>query len=88
LYVEELIAADTVNTMPPQTLAAFRDHGRPRTSLTEDLEGARDTMRTLAEAGISLKDTTDALLADGIQLFAKAFRALLAAVEQQRRPAD
>ena len=88
LYVEELIAPDTVNTMPPQTLAAFRDHGRPRASLTEDLEGARDTMRTLAEAGISLKDTTDALLADGIQLFAQAFRTLLAAVERQRRPTD
>jgi transaldolase / glucose-6-phosphate isomerase len=84
VYVEELIAADTVNTMPPQTLAAFRDHGRLRVSLTEDLEGARDTMRMLAEAGISLNDTTDRLLAEGIKVFVDAFRTLLAAVERQR----
>ena len=85
LYVEELIGPDTVNTMPPPTLAAFRDHGRPRASLAEDLDGACDTMRTLAEAGISLKETTDALLADGMQLFAEAFHKLLAAVEAQSR---
>jgi len=83
LYVEELIGPDTVNTMPPATLAAFRDHGRPRASLGEDLEGARDVMRRLGQAGISLRETTDALLADGIQLFAGAFRKLLAAVEQR-----
>jgi len=84
LYVEELIGPDTVNTMPPATLAAFRDHGRPRASLGEDLDGARQVMRRLGEAGISLKETTDALLAQGIRLFADAFRKLLAAVEQQR----
>src|SRR4029450_1886492 len=76
---------DTVNTIPPPTLTAFRDHGRPRASLTEDLDGAFDTMRTLAETGISLKATTDALLADGIQAFVDAFRKLLAAVEAQSR---
>jgi transaldolase/glucose-6-phosphate isomerase len=85
VYVEELIGPDTVNTMPPPTLAAFRDHGRPRASLAQDLDGACDTMRTLADAGISLKDTTDALLADGIRIFADAFRKLLDAVEQQSR---
>ena len=87
LYVEELIGPDTVNTMPPPTMAAFKDHGRPRASLVEDLEGAYDTMRTLAEAGISLKETTDALLAEGIQLFSDAFRKLLDAVAQQSRGA-
>ena len=87
LYVEELIGPDTVNTMPPPTLAAFRDHGRPRASLAEDLDGACDTMSTLAEAGISLRETTDALLADGVQLFADAFRKLREAVERQSRGA-
>jgi transaldolase / glucose-6-phosphate isomerase len=56
-----------------------------RERLVEDLEGAYDTMRTLAEAGISLKETTDALLAEGIQLFSDAFRKLLDAVAQQSR---
>jgi transaldolase/glucose-6-phosphate isomerase len=85
LYVEELIGAETVNTIPPPTLTAFQDHGRPRASLTEDLDSAWDTMRTLAETGISLKATTDALLTDGVQLFVDAFRKLLAAVEKQSR---
>ena len=85
VYVEELIGPDTVNTIPPPTLTAFRDHGRPRASLTEDLDCAFDTMRTLAETGVSLKATTDALLADGIQAFVDAFRKLLAAVEAQSR---
>src|SRR4030095_9611661 len=85
VYVEELIGPDTVNTIPPSTLTAFRDHGQPRASLTEDVDGAADTMRALTETGIALKATTDALLTDGIQLFANAFRKLLAAVEAQRR---
>ena len=85
VYVEELIGPDTVNTIPPPTLSAFRDHGRPRASLADDLEGACDTMRTLADTGISLQATTDALLADGIQLFVDAFRKLLVAVERQSR---
>ena len=79
-YVEELIGPDTVNTMPPATLAAFRDHGRPRASLWEDLEGAFDTLATLADAGISLQEVTDKLLAEGVQLFSDAFDKLLGAV--------
>jgi transaldolase / glucose-6-phosphate isomerase len=85
LYVEELIGPDTVNTMPPATLEAFRDHGCPRESLTEDTEGARDTLLRLATAGMSLNATTDALLADGVELFADAFRGLLSAVDRQSR---
>ena len=79
-YVEELIGPDTVNTMPPATLAAFRDHGRPRASLWEDLEGAFDVLATLADAGISLQQVTDKLLAEGVQLFSDAFDKLLNAV--------
>ena len=56
IYVEELIGPDTVNTIPPATFDAFRDHGRPRASLTEDVDVAYDTMDTLAEVGISMKE--------------------------------
>jgi transaldolase len=80
LYVEELIGRDTVNTMPPATLQAFRDHGRLRPSLTEDLEGASRVMASLDAAGVSMTRITEQLLADGIKLFAEAFDKLLAAV--------
>jgi transaldolase/glucose-6-phosphate isomerase len=80
MYVEELIGSDTVNTMPPATLDAFRDHGRLRAGLTENVEAARNTMETLAQAGISMREVTDTLLDEGVQLFADAFAKLLAAV--------
>lgn len=88
IYVEELIGPDTVNTVPPATLEAFRDHGKPRQSLTEDLESARKTMADLAAVGIVMKQVTDKLTADGVKLFADAFDQLLAAVEKNsKRPA-
>ena len=82
IYVEELIGADTVNTMPPATIDAFRDHGKLRNSLTEDIPGAQKTMDDLAKAGISMKEVTDKLTVDGVKLFADAFDKLLAAVER------
>jgi transaldolase/glucose-6-phosphate isomerase len=82
LYVEELIGPDTVNTIPPATLDAFRDHGRPRASLTEDVEAANRTMETAAKLGISMKEVTDKLTDDGVRLFAEAFDKLLEAVEK------
>ena len=82
LYVEELIGPDTVNTMPPATIDAFRDHGRLRKSLTEDVPGAQKVMDDLARAGISMKEVTDKLTDDGVKLFAGAFDMLLAAVDQ------
>jgi transaldolase/glucose-6-phosphate isomerase len=85
IYVEELIGPDTVNTVPPATLDAFRDHGSPHASLLDDIDAAQDTMTTLATAGISMKDVTDKLLTEGVQLFADAFEKLLTAVEQQSR---
>src|SRR6266436_9558966 len=85
LYVEELIGPDTVDTIPPATLDAFRDHGKPRASLTEDLAGAKETMETLAKAGISMKEVTDKLTEDGVKLFADAFDQLLAAVEKSSK---
>ena len=77
LYVEELIGPDTVDTIPPATFDAFRDHGRLRHSLTEDVPGAAKTMENLAKAGISMKEVTHKLLQDGVKLFADAFRTLL-----------
>jgi transaldolase/glucose-6-phosphate isomerase len=77
LYVEELIGADTVDTIPPATFDAFRDHGKLRDSLTEDVNEARTTMDNLAKAGISMKEVTDKLLTDGVKLFADAFKQLL-----------
>ena len=82
LYVEELLGPDTVNTVPTNTLEAFRDHGRPRLSLEEDVDGAARVMASLPKAGISMKDVTDKLVDDGVRLFAEAFDKLLAAVDQ------
>jgi len=77
IYVEELIGADTVNTIPPATFNSFREHGELRKSLTEDLEGAVSAMDGLAKVGISMKEVTDKLLVEGIQQFATAFDQLL-----------
>jgi transaldolase len=82
LYVEELIGADTVDTIPPATFDAFRDHGKLRNSLTENVAGANKTMADLEAAGISMKAVTDKLLLDGVKLFADAFTTLIAAVEK------
>jgi transaldolase / glucose-6-phosphate isomerase len=79
IYVEELIGADTVDTIPPATFDAFRDHGRLRPSLTENVDQAFQTMSDLEKAGISMKEITDKLLVDGIKLFSDAFNELLEA---------
>jgi transaldolase/glucose-6-phosphate isomerase len=85
LYVEELIGPDTVDTIPPATFDAFRDHGKLRPSLTEDLASAHKTMETAAKAGISMKEVTDKLTDDGVRLFSEAFDKLLAAVEKSSK---
>ena len=82
MYVEELIGPDTVNTIPPATFDAYRDHGQPRASLTEDVESANRSMETLARVGISIKEVTDKLTDDGVRLFAEAFDKLLKAVDK------
>ncbi|HEY2821825.1 MAG TPA: transaldolase [Candidatus Acidoferrum sp.] len=79
LYVEELIGADTVDTIPPATFDAFRDHGKLRKSLTENVDAAAKTMSDLEKAGISMKEVTEKLVVDGVKLFAEAFEKLLAA---------
>lgn len=85
LYVEELIGPDTVDTIPPATLDAFRDHGIPRASLTENVDAAHRTMEAVAKLGISMKEVTDKLTDDGVRLFAEAFDKLLAAVEKSTK---
>ena len=79
IYAEELIGADTVDTMPPATFDSFRNHGQLRKSLIDDVPGAAVHMANLAKAGISMKEVTDQLLHDGVKLFADAFTTLLAA---------
>jgi transaldolase len=85
LYVEELVGKDTVNTIPPATLDAVRDHAKVRPSLTEDLPGAEATMRTLEEAGISMKAVTDTLVEEGVQKFAESFDELFKAIGERLR---
>jgi len=84
LYVEELVGKDTVNTAPPTTIDAFRDHGRARLSIGEDLEGARARLASLGKLGIDLDDVTDRLLEEGVAAFSGAFEKLLATIETQR----
>lgn len=87
IYVEELIGPHTVNTIPPATFDAFRDHGRLRDSLTEDIAGARQVLDALASVGISLTEVTDRLLVEGVKLFEDAFDKLLQAIAQRRAKA-
>jgi len=85
LYVEELIGPDTVDTIPPATMDAFREHGHPRASLTEDVEGARAVMAAAEEHKLGLDEVTKQLVADGVELFAAAADKLLGSVAAKRR---
>jgi transaldolase/glucose-6-phosphate isomerase len=73
LYVQELIGPDTVNTMPPQTIDAFRDHGVVRRTVDEDYDGALRVLDDLREAGISLREVTDELQREGVEAFSRSF---------------
>ena len=84
MYVDELIGPNTINTMPPQTLVAFVDHGNPKSSLEADLDAAKNAMDELAYLGISMKEVTNELEDQGVQSFADAFTALLESIEEQR----
>ncbi|MCB0165693.1 MAG: transaldolase [Anaerolineae bacterium] len=83
LYVDELIGPDTVNTMPPATLDAFRDHGRAALTIESDLGEAHHVMTELEALGISLAEITQTLEADGVKAFADAFASLLATIERR-----
>jgi transaldolase/glucose-6-phosphate isomerase len=84
LYIESLIGADTVNTVPPATYKAFKDHGRVAMTLEADLDEAREVMRKFAEKGFSLKAITDKLTDDGVKSFDESFVSLMATIEARR----
>src|SRR6202165_5711996 len=84
LYVEELIGPNTVNTVPPATLDAFRDHGTPRDSLEENIEDAKHVLAELEKSGISLDAITAELVKDGVRQFADGAEKLYGAVAHKR----
>ncbi|MDP9360551.1 MAG: bifunctional transaldolase/phosoglucose isomerase, partial [Acidobacteriota bacterium] len=84
LYVESLIGADTVNTVPPATYKAFKDHGHVAMTLEEGVDEAREVMRTFEEKGFSLKAITDKLTEDGVNSFGESFASLMTTIEARR----
>jgi transaldolase len=85
LYIEELIGPDTITTVPPATLDAFRDHGRVRVTLGTEEQGSEAVLRTAAAVGVDVQAITEQLQADGIKAFASSFDQLVAAVGEKRR---
>jgi transaldolase len=84
LYAEELIGPDTVDTMPPPTIAAFRDHGVVRPSLEENVEESRRVLDRLPQAGINLDEITQKLQDDGVKLFADSFDTLMESISKKK----
>jgi transaldolase/glucose-6-phosphate isomerase len=84
-YVEELIGPDTVDTVPPQTLVAFREHGEVRRSLDENIDLARRQLKQLHAAGIDIHQVTQELEVEGVESFTKSFESLLAALEKNAK---
>jgi len=87
LYVDSLIGPDTVNTVPPATLNAFREHGAANITITRGLEEAQASLAGLEAQGISMNDVTNELEAEGVKSFADAFTTLLGAIEERRQNA-
>jgi len=85
MYVEGLIGPDTVNTMPPATIDAFRDHGKVARTVDKDVAGAKADIAALEKAGISMKEVTDKLLTDGLASFQKSFETLIAGLEKKTK---
>ena len=85
MYVEELIGPETVNTVPPATLSAFREHGEVRRSLDENMDLAKRQLKELADAGISLDEITEACEVEGVDLFVKSFEGLLKVLKEAAR---
>jgi transaldolase/glucose-6-phosphate isomerase len=85
LYVDNLIAPHTVNTMPPKTLKAFKDHGTISTMLEDTLDECDEVMDKLAEAGVNMESVTYELQVEGVEKFAKSFHHLMDAIEGKRR---
>lgn len=85
MYVEELIGPRCINTVPPQTLDAFKDHGETRRTVDAGVDEARRTLERLEKASISMTSVTDKLLVDGLAAFQKSFDSLIAGLEQKSR---
>jgi transaldolase len=83
MYVNNLIGADTVNTIPPETLAAFLDHGTAALTIENDLDEARAQLDRLANLGINLDDVTRELLDEGVQNFVKPYDSLLRVISEK-----
>jgi transaldolase/glucose-6-phosphate isomerase len=84
LYIESLIAPQTVNTIPPATYDAFKDHGTVRVTIEDDLDGAYETLRKFEEKGFSLKAICDELTAEGVKSFDASFDSLMMTIEARR----
>jgi transaldolase len=84
IYVEELIGPRSINTMPPQTIEAFRDHGKVRRTVDADVDKARDEIAALEKAGVSMKDVTEKLLVDGLASFQKSYDSAVAGIAKKR----
>ncbi|UVO51560.1 transaldolase [Sphingomonas sp. SUN019] len=84
LYIDTLIGADTVNTMPPATMDAFRDHGVAAETLTADVDDARHVLAEAERLGLDLGGTTDRLVEEGVASFVKSFDTLLAAIAHKQ----
>ena len=87
LYMDELIGPETVNTVPPQTLEAFKDHGTVEMTLMRDLDRAQTQIEQLEAAGISMDTVTQELEDEGVKAFAGAFSQLLGTIEERRKKA-
>jgi transaldolase len=86
-YVEALLGPESVDTMPPATIDAYRDHGKPSVQIDKDLAGAEQCMKSLAEAGIDMPKVTQQLEVEGVASFGKSFDSLLSTVEDRRKAA-
>jgi len=85
MYVEQLIGPDSVNTMPPQTIEAFRDHGEVKRTVDVGVEQAQGEIDALEQRGVSMRDVTNKLLADGIASFQKSFEELIGGLQKKTR---
>jgi transaldolase len=83
-YIEELIGPETVNTLPPDAIEAFEDHGMAKETLTADVQDARAAMAGLGQLGIDMTEVTEELQRDGVRKFAESFNSLLAALDRKR----
>jgi transaldolase len=84
MYVEELIGAETVNTMPEETIRAFQDHGKVELTLTKDVDAAHKLFADLVAAGVDYDDVSNTLEREGVQKFIDSFKELLDGISSKR----